>query len=74
MYGLRVVGRREESFIPGVEILAPEYGPCIVCGHPTGDCTPEDHTIIFKDHEEEDTILVEEDIIERRWLAPNQPF
>jgi hypothetical protein len=66
-----MVGRREESFIPGVKILAPEYGPCIVCGHPTGDCTPEDHNIIFKDHEEEDTILVEEDIIERRWLAPN---
>lgn len=66
-----MVGRGNESFIPGVEFAPLEAGPCIVCGHPTGNCTPEDHTIIFETPEEEDTVLIEEDIIERRWLTSN---
>jgi hypothetical protein len=64
-----MVGRGNESFISGVQFVPLETGPCIVCGHPTGNCTPEDHATIFETPEEEDTVLVEEDIIERRWLT-----
>lgn len=28
-----------EWLMPGVSILRGGRGPCIVCGHPTGDCT-----------------------------------
>ena len=66
-----MVGRSQEPFIRGVEFLAAEPGPCIICGHPTGDCNAEDHTIAFKDDIDENTILIEEDIIERRWITPN---
>ena len=66
-----MVGRGNESFISGVQIAPFEAGPCIVCGHPTGNCTPEDHTITFETPEEEDTVLIEEDVIERRWLTDN---
>tara|TARA_B100000029_G_scaffold475831_1_gene519464 strand:- start:9294 stop:9569 length:276 start_codon:yes stop_codon:yes gene_type:complete len=65
-----MVGRSEEPLIQGVEFLKAEFGPCIICGHPTGDCTAEDHTIVFEEDIEEDTIVVEEDIIERRWITP----
>ena len=71
VYGLPMIGRRDDHFIPGIEVAPFESGPCIVCGHPTGNCTPEDHNIIFTNADEEDTILVEEDIIERRWLTHN---
>jgi hypothetical protein len=65
-----MVGRSDVISIPGVTFLAPDYGPCIICGHPTGDCTEEDHAITFMD-ENSDSVLVEEDIVERRWVTPN---
>ncbi len=65
-----MVGRSDGVHIPGVTFLAPEYGPCIICGHPTGDCGEEDHTITFVD-EDSDSVLVKEDIVERRWVTPN---
>ena len=65
-----MVGRIEGISIPGVTFLDPDFGPCIICGHPTGDCTEEDHTITFVD-ETDDNILVKEDVIERRWVTPN---
>ena len=71
VYGLIMVGRSDEISIPGVTFVAPNFGPCIVCGHPTGDCNEEDHSIIFKDEEDDNSVLVEEDIIERRWVTPN---
>ena len=55
--------------IPGVTFLAPDLGPCIVCGHATGDCTSEDHDIVFNKETDENTFLVEEDVIERKWVT-----
>jgi hypothetical protein len=66
-----MVGRSDEVTIPGVSFLAPNYGPCIVCGHPTGDCNEDDHTIVFKKEHDENSVLVEEDVIERRWITHN---
>ncbi len=66
-----MVGRSDEISIPGVSFVAPTFGPCIVCGHPTGDCNEDDHTIIFKDEQDENEVLVEEDIVERKWVTDN---
>jgi|DEB19_MinimDraft_3_1074340.scaffolds.fasta_scaffold59643_2 hypothetical protein len=51
--------------------------PCVVCGHPTGDCTGESGppTVIFGQGSSEtiidtQTILVEEDIWEERQMTP----
>ena len=65
-----MIGRNDGLHIPGVTFLQPDFGPCLVCGHPTGDCTGEDHIITFVD-EESDDVLVKEDIVERRWVTPN---
>jgi hypothetical protein len=65
-----MVGRSDSIYIPGVTFIAPDFGPCLICGHPTGDCTGEDHIIAFTE-EESDEVLVKEDIIERRWVTPN---
>ena len=66
-----MVGRSDEISIPGVTFIAPDFGACIVCGHPTGDCTEDDHSIIFEDEQDENSVLVEEDILERRWITPS---
>jgi len=66
-----MVGRSDVPTMHGVQFVAPDFGPCIVCGHPTGDCSPEDHNIVFEDFNDENTILIEEDIIQRRWITPN---
>jgi len=54
--------------------------PCLVCGHPTGDCTPEDHNpqdihIAFASVESTTlddirTIYVDEDIWGERQITP----
>jgi hypothetical protein len=70
VYGLPMVGRSEKPHLQGIEFAAYEPGPCIVCGNSTLTCTPEDHTIVFKnDIDTEDTFLIEEDIIEKRWIS-----
>ena len=51
--------------------VAPSFGPCIVCGHPTGDCNEDDHSILFKDEQNENEFLVEEDVVERKWVTQN---
>jgi len=66
-----MIGRSNTSIMSGVEFVALDFGPCIVCGHPTGDCSPEDHNIVFEDLNDENMFLVEEDIIQRRWITPN---
>ena len=65
-----MVGRTDEPHISGVEFAPYEVGPCIICGNSTMTCTPEDHTISFeKDIDDENTFIVEEDIIEKRWIT-----
>lgn len=66
-----MVGRSDAITIPGVTFVAPDSGPCIVCGHPTGDCASEDHDIVFNKGTDENSFLVEEDIIERKWVTPS---
>ena len=66
-----MVGRNDEISIPGVPFVAPSFGPCIVCGHPTGDCNEDDHSILFKDEQNENEFLVEEDVVERKWVTQN---
>ncbi|HCE75957.1 MAG TPA: hypothetical protein DEP04_04950 [Dehalococcoidia bacterium] len=66
-----MVGRNDEISIPGVTFVAPSFGPCIVCGHPTGDCNEDDHSILFKDEQNENEFLVEEDVVERKWVTQN---
>ncbi|MBT6198985.1 MAG: hypothetical protein HOI21_00430 [Bacteroidetes Order II. Incertae sedis bacterium] len=35
-------------------------------------CTSEDHTIIFEENtDDENTFIVEEDIIKKQWITPN---
>ena len=65
-----MVGSAPEPFIRGVEFSAAEPGPCPICGHPTGDCAPEEHSIIFLE-DDENMFTVIEDVIERRWITPN---
>ena len=66
-----MVGRSDEISIPGVTFVTPSFGPCIVCGHPTGDCNEDDHSILFKDEQNENEFLVEEDVVERKWVTQN---
>ena len=66
-----MVGRNDEISIRGVTFVAPSFGPCIVCGHPTGDCNEDDHSILFKDEQNENEFLVEEDVVERKWVTQN---
>lgn len=68
---------RTEYIYGDLQIVRHDFGPCIVCGHPTGDCATEDSA---PDHiwgatevpslENETMILVEEDVIEYRQITP----
>lgn len=58
-------------------ILRGDRGPCIICGHPTGDCagTSGPPIVIFGQGisdtlNETQTVLVEEDIFEERQITP----
>jgi len=67
-----MVGRTDEPHISGVEFAAYEPGPCIICGNSSMTCTSEDHTIIFEENtDDENTFIVEEDIIKKQWITPN---
>lgn len=70
--------QEQKEFLYGdIQILRQSQEPCIVCGHPTGDCTTE-HAI--PDHiwgvtevpslEDTTTILVEEDVVGYRQITP----
>jgi hypothetical protein len=70
-------GEHKEFILGDIQILRQANGPCIVCGHPTGDCATETsapHHIwgVTEVPSLEDTtmILVEEDIIEYRQITP----
>jgi hypothetical protein len=64
-----------EYLFDGVRIVRADRRPCVVCGHPTGDCaTPnsEPHHVIgvgiFKSLDKNLTFTVEEDIYEERQI------
>lgn len=69
----------EEFLFGDIPIVRADRQPCIVCGHPTGDCKPKTPHEEIRVHglfqstasiSEEKTILVEEDIIQERNITP----
>lgn len=69
----------EEFLFGDIPIVRADRQPCIVCGHPTGDCkstTPHGEIRVHGFFQstasvsEEKTILVEEDIIQERNITP----
>jgi hypothetical protein len=69
---------RTDETADGIPIHRADRSPCIVCGHPTGDCSPESHEKVeiafatqtlesFKDIQK---ILVEETVYENRQITP----
>jgi hypothetical protein len=68
---------RKQFIFGDIQIIRQGQGPCIVCGHPTGDCATEHsapHHIwgVTEVPSLEDTtmILVEEDVIQYRQITP----
>lgn len=66
-----------EYILGNIRLLRARNEPCIVCGHPTGDCASEhsrpDHiwgTTEVSSLENENMVLVEQDIIEYRQITP----
>lgn len=68
---------RKEYIYGDIQILRHNQEPCIICGHPTGDCSTE-HSApkhiwgVTEVPSMEDTtmVLVEEDIITYRQITP----
>ena len=64
----------------GIQVLKADRSPCPVCGHPSGDCVPEDQQtpkIAFADSStkiaslaDSQKILVEDDVFEDRQITP----
>ena len=70
-------GERKEFIYGDIQILRQGNEPCIVCGHPTGDCATEHSApahiwgVTEVPSMEDDTmILVEEDIVSYRQITP----
>lgn len=66
-----------EYLMPGVLFVRADRQPCVVCGHPTGDCATDDSkpkNIIglgtIPSMEASQDFLVEEDIIMERQITP----
>jgi hypothetical protein len=66
-----------EYLLPGVRILRANRQPCIVCGHPTGDCATEhsrpSNIIGFgtiPSMEKQQEFLVEEDVVVEQQITP----
>jgi hypothetical protein len=60
-----------------IELVGSDREPCIVCGHPTGDCAPQDarHVPVagagvFPSLNHEELFVVKEDIFEERQITP----
>lgn len=61
--------------IGDLEVYGADRKPCLVCGHPTGDCAGTENTILNLDLPKriigkEPVFLVEEDITEDRAITP----
>ena len=70
-------GERRELIYGDIQILRNTQEPCIVCGHPTGDCTTEHAApkhiwgvTEMPSMEDQTMILVEEDIVDYRQITP----
>ena len=68
---------RKEYIYGDLQILRHSLEPCIVCGHPTGDCATEhsapDHiwgATEVPSLQDSTLILVEEDVVEYRQITP----
>lgn len=73
-----IEGKYPEYLYDGIRIARADRRPCIVCGHPTGDCATENskphHVIgigIFNSLDQKLTFTVEEDIYEERQINPH---
>lgn len=73
-----IEGINPEYLFDGISVVRADRRACIVCGHPTGDCSTEDsaphHVIgigIFKSLDKKLTVTVEEDIFEERQVNPH---
>ena len=69
---------QQEVIFGDITITHADRSPCIVCGHPTGDCngdsTAPNHIAgvgAFKSIDEKLTFLVEEDIWEEKQINPH---
>ena len=69
-----------EYIFGDIEILRATGEPCIVCGEPNGNCTPEGHTAprqiwglgLFKSLDEKQTFTIMEDVFVEEQLTVNQ--
>lgn len=66
-----------EYIFPGVRFVKADRQPCIVCGHPTGDCASDQsmpHHILgfgtIPSMEDKQEFLVEEDVVVERQITP----
>ena len=73
-----IEGLYPEYVLDNIRIVRADRSPCIVCGHPTGDCATQNsqphHVIgigIFKSLDQNLTFTVEEDIYEERQINPH---
>lgn len=63
-----------------IRILRADRSPCPICGHPTGDCVPENHEPpnkifglgLFASIEKEQMHTLDRDILEEKQIAPRQ--
>lgn len=69
-----------EYLFGDIKILKADRLPCPVCGHPTGDCIPQDHKPttklfgigLFPSVDNEQMFTIERDIYEEQEILPNQ--
>ena len=66
----------DEFISDGLRIVRRQSGPCLVCGHPTGDCSEGSNNDVrilganlFPSLNIEDVFIVEEDIFEERQIS-----
>lgn len=67
-----------EMIYGDIEVLRADRQPCIVCGHPTGDCSSHEVQIpktllgvgVYETLKQEEWVPVEEDVYEDRWISP----
>lgn len=70
-------GTAPEYIMDGVRIVRASRQPCIICGHPTGDCTdfPEAPLVVFGEKvktaaKREPDVFVPEDIYGEKQITP----
>ncbi len=61
-----------------IELHRADRQPCVVCGHPTGDCSSHEVQLpkvllgvgVYETLKQEEMVPVEEDVYEDRWISP----